>query len=148
MAQGFDPTIPATNDALVSAPVRTNFAAIWSTNEGAAAPANPVLGTMWVDTSVANVKLKMYDGVSFITLIEHLEDITQLEFAGRQKGFTFNPGGAINPWNINHNLNRFPSVSVVDLTNTQIVPTTVQYIDANNITITFAGVQDGAAYLN
>ena len=50
-------------------------------------------------------------------------------------------------WNITHNLDTFPSVTVVDSFNTT-VQGSVEYLDKNNITITFSAPFSGKAYLN
>lgn len=56
-------------------------------------------------------------------------------------------GIASNVWEIEHNLDRYPSVSVVDSGN-NIVMGRVQYIDKNRLTIEFNGAFTGKAYLN
>ena len=50
-------------------------------------------------------------------------------------------------WTITHNLNKFPSVSVVDTANTQVF-TIADYIDANTLILTFSAAFAGKAYLN
>lgn len=50
-------------------------------------------------------------------------------------------------WEITHSLNKFPSVSVIDSDN-KLVVGDVEYIDTNNVTITFSGAFSGKAYLN
>ena len=50
-------------------------------------------------------------------------------------------------WVITHNLNKFPSVSVVDTANTSGFGA-VEYNSANQLTITFSGAFAGKAYLN
>ena len=50
-------------------------------------------------------------------------------------------------WEINHNLNKVPSVTVVDSAGS-IVMGEINYIDMNNITITFSGAFSGKALLN
>ena len=50
-------------------------------------------------------------------------------------------------WNIQHNLNKYPSVTVVDSGGSVVVGETV-YIDNNNIQITFSFVFSGKAYCN
>jgi hypothetical protein len=62
-------------------------------------------------------------------------------------GYTFTQGSAVNPWVILHNLNRHPSVTVVDSGGYVIVPD-VHYDTLNQVTITFAAVTSGVAYLN
>lgn len=50
-------------------------------------------------------------------------------------------------WHINHNLNKHPSVSVVDSAGTQVA-CEVQYDDNNNLTLSMNGAFKGFAYLN
>ncbi len=50
-------------------------------------------------------------------------------------------------WNINHNLNKYPSVDAADSANTVVIGE-IQYIDTNNLTITFGGAFSGKAFLN
>lgn len=61
--------------------------------------------------------------------------------------FTFEQGIAADVWVIEHNLDKYPSVSVVDSAN-NIVSGNVHYIDENNLTITFNGAFTGKAFLN
>ena len=50
-------------------------------------------------------------------------------------------------WVVTHNLNKFPSVSVVDTANTSGFGA-VEYNSANQLTVTFSGAFAGKAYLN
>lgn len=50
-------------------------------------------------------------------------------------------------WSINHNLNKKPSVTIVD-SGDNVVVGEVQYIDNNNITVSFSATFSGKAYLN
>lgn len=52
-----------------------------------------------------------------------------------------------NVWTIAHNLNRFPSVIVVDSAGSK-VEGDVNYIDANNVEIVFGAAFSGIVYLN
>ena len=66
--------------------------------------------------------------------------------------FTHNQNSTSDTWVITHNLNRFPSVTVVDSANT-IVQGTVVYNSNKQLTITFFEGGDalafqGKAYLN
>jgi len=67
------------------------------------------------------------------------------------KTFVFEQGVPASTWTIQHNLGKFPSVSVVDtinVANGQIYYGDVKYIDSNNLTVTFASAFSGKAYLN
>ncbi|GFZ32566.1 hypothetical protein CSC2_30920 [Clostridium zeae] len=50
-------------------------------------------------------------------------------------------------WNINHNLSKRPSVSIVDSAGSLVVGE-VKYVDDNNIKITFSAAFSGYAYIN
>jgi hypothetical protein len=50
-------------------------------------------------------------------------------------------------WNINHNLGKFPSVSVVNINNVLLYGE-VTYVDSNNLTIAFSAGFSGKAYMN
>lgn len=50
-------------------------------------------------------------------------------------------------WSIAHNLAKYPSVSIVDSANNLLVAD-VQYIDLNNLTVSFANATAGKAYMN
>lgn len=50
-------------------------------------------------------------------------------------------------WNVTHNLGKFPSVSVVDSANDEVIGE-VTYIDTNSLTIKFTAAFSGKAYLN
>ena len=63
------------------------------------------------------------------------------------KTFVFTQGVPAATWVIVHNLNKFPSVSVVDTANTSGFGA-VEYDSANQLTITFSGAFAGKAYLN
>jgi hypothetical protein len=61
--------------------------------------------------------------------------------------FTYTQSTASATWNIQHNLGKNPSVSVADTAGTLVVGQ-VDYIDNNNLTITFISAFAGVAYLN
>ena len=61
--------------------------------------------------------------------------------------FTHNQLSPEKEWNVVHNLNRFPSVNIVD-SGGSVVLGDVQYIDENQIKIVFTTSFSGKAYLN
>lgn len=61
--------------------------------------------------------------------------------------FVFNQETPSTEWQINHNLNKFPSVSVVDTAGTQVF-TIANYINTNSLTLTFSAAFAGKVYLN
>lgn len=63
------------------------------------------------------------------------------------KNFVYTQAVASAVWNIEHNLDKFPSVSVVDDDNNQVYGS-VTYNTVNDLTITFTAPFAGKAYMN
>lgn len=62
--------------------------------------------------------------------------------------YVYEQGISSSVWEIEHNLDRYPTVTVVDSANTRIELFDVQYIDKNNLIIRFNAGFNGKAYLN
>ena len=60
--------------------------------------------------------------------------------------FIYNQVVPMSVWTINHNLNKYPVVVVVDSGNTVFIGD-ISYTDPNNLTITFSSTFGGKAYL-
>lgn len=54
---------------------------------------------------------------------------------------------ASSTWTVTHNLDKYPSVTVVDSAGTVVIGD-VDYIDANSLTLFFSAPFSGVAYLN
>ena len=67
--------------------------------------------------------------------------------AGGDLNFTYTQASAALVWSITHNLGKNPSVSVADSAGTWVVGQ-VDYINNNELTITFNAAFQGVAYLN
>jgi hypothetical protein len=63
------------------------------------------------------------------------------------KNFVFAQAVAASVWDVQHDLDKYPSVSIVNDNNMQVFGE-VEYIDTNNLTITFAAAFSGKAYMN
>ena len=61
--------------------------------------------------------------------------------------FAYTQAVAEDTWNIQHNMGKFPSITVIDTANT-VVTGQYTYIDNNNVTLTFSAAFAGKAYLN
>lgn len=66
---------------------------------------------------------------------------------GASPAYVHSQNIAANEWVINHNLNKFPSVTIVD-SGGSVVVGDVQYLSMNKISVSFAGAFSGKAYLN
>jgi hypothetical protein len=67
------------------------------------------------------------------------------EFGGAT--FIFTPEDVSASWLVAHNLNKFPSVDVVDTSGRRVMPD-VTYLDSNVLTLDFDIPMTGSAYLN
>lgn len=74
-------------------------------------------------------------------------DIYILELFGTDKNFTFTQGSAATTWNVTHNLNKFPSVTITLADGSQ-VEALINHTNKNSLTITFSGDNSGIAYIN
>ena len=107
----------------------------------------------WDSAIVTGVKGEYQIGLSFRAGSGSLiagEDyfISLLSYAGEgDLHFTYVQGVAATTWNIQHNLGKFPSITVIDTANT-VVTGEYTYDDINNVTLTFSAGFAGKAYLN
>lgn len=62
--------------------------------------------------------------------------------------YTFEQGIASDTWIIYHNLNKKPSITIVDSSGKVQLPNEIEYTDENTITVTFLGAFAGKAFLN
>lgn len=63
------------------------------------------------------------------------------------KNYIHNQSTASARWVVVHNLNKYPSVSITDSAGSQVFGE-VQYVDENNLIITFSAAFSGKAYMN
>lgn len=66
---------------------------------------------------------------------------------GQDANYVFNQRVPSETWNIAHNMNKFPSVSIVD-SGGNVVIGNIDYVDRNNVQLTFSGAFSGSAYFN
>jgi len=74
-------------------------------------------------------------------------------FAGNDINYTHHQNNASNTWTINHNLGKFPSVSIKFSSSDSVYANVgafagVSYTNENNLTINLAAAESGYAYLN
>ena len=90
-----------------------------------------------------------YKGGNGVLTIDKYYDIMNFVLAAdaEDKTFVFTQGAPSVQWTVQHNLNKFPSVSVVN-NNNIVINGEVTYIDANNVQLNFSAGFAGKAYLN
>ena len=69
-------------------------------------------------------------------------------FTIKSANYTHEQGIANKSWVINHNLNKKPSITVVDTADEIQIPDTIIYNNKDTITVTFLSEFAGKAYLN
>ena len=81
------------------------------------------------------------------TVLSNNSNWSPLLGSGSDSSFVYNQVSPTTIWNVNHNLNKMPSVTVVDSGGTE-VEGLVHYVDLNNIQITFSAAFAGQVYCN
>ena len=67
---------------------------------------------------------------------------------GGDKSYVHDQGSPSDTWEVQHNLNKNPSVTIVDSIG-MVVHGDIEYVDKNNVTITFeSGSFSGKAFFN
>ena len=66
---------------------------------------------------------------------------------GNDKSYIFTQAVPSTTWTVSHNLEKFPSITVIDSGNTVVIGQ-YTYINNNNVTLTFSAGFAGKAYLN
>lgn len=100
-----------------------------------------------VETAFFNVTVTYLQGHSALVLDKFYGISIYAGLLVQDKNFVFTQDTPSAVWNINHNLGKFPSVSVVNINNVLLYGQ-VTYIDSNNITIEFSAGFSGKAYMN
>jgi hypothetical protein len=66
---------------------------------------------------------------------------------GDDAHFVFRQETVSRTWNVEHNLNKYPSVTIVD-SGDNILFTEIEYTDKNNLVVRFEASTSGKAYMN
>jgi hypothetical protein len=137
-----------TNDPITGQPVVNNLIKISDRNDLSSFG----VFTFTSLTAVAG-KTDIYDiGLTFIKGAgsiqkKHVYGINIDPSDATDKTFEYTQVSPAATWNIQHNLNKFPSITVIDTLDTVVVGE-YTYIDNNNVTLTFSAGFAGKAYLN
>lgn len=84
-----------------------------------------------------------YETEQRIEAYQHLQEQISL----LANGYIHEQGVASAVWTVQHNLDKYPSVTVVDSAENEIVAD-VEYVDKNSVIIRMTGASKGRAYLN
>ena len=94
------------------------------------------------------VEINNDTSIEFVDVSQPTEiSVVVLGKASSDKNFVFTQTDSSNTWVINHTLNKFPAVEIVDTANDKIVGD-VTYNSLSQITITFVQSTTGKVFLN
>ena len=120
--------------------------------------ANNIEATFDVETvelsSEFDIEQQNFDALFEINATPEIRGSELIEVSGQQivtitsKTFVFEQGLAADTWIIEHNLNKHPSIAVVDSSGKIQMPDEIEYTNENTITVTFLSAFAGKAYLN
>jgi len=113
------------------------------TNDGLAVDSN--------DNNFYNISLRLVKSSTASFVNEKIYTIAL--YSGGGFSYTHSQSLASATWNINHNMGKFPSVSIKFSSSNQVYTNVgafagVTYTDKNNLTINLSAAQSGYAYLN
>ena len=108
----------------------------------------------YIKTGTAEIEEAVHEGLVLIgeqvdkaeAYAESAAESSEMAYRYRST-YIHEQGVASSEWVINHNLNKFPSVTVVDSADNVFHPA-IQYIDENNCIAKMNGATTGKAYLN
>jgi hypothetical protein len=95
------------------------------------------------DVIVLNVDMRLENG----SMLNNNNILISSSYKALNASYTHSQLVASDVWTINHNLNKKPSVTIVD-DGENVVFADVKYINENSLTIIFTGATSGKAYLN
>jgi hypothetical protein len=99
------------------------------------------------DGSVYSMSLTYLSGSGVIKALHYYGIQIDVDAIEGDKNYVFTQAVASATWAVQHNLNKFPSCTMVLSTGQQGYGD-VTFIDQNNLTITFASAESGKAYIN
>lgn len=96
-----------------------------------------------------------YEVIHFQTSADQIVTTSDLQFVSSEekyqitkpKHYVHKQLSSSDTWSICHNLDKFPSVSIVDSAGSIVIGEVI-YVDSNNVTIKFNNGFAGVAYLN
>ena len=94
-----------------------------------------------------NLNLQFLGGNGSMELDELYNIVNFVKGGGGDKHFTFSQSVPSVSWNITHNLNKNPAVSITDINGHEVFAE-VDYINQNELVIKFADASKGTAYMN
>lgn len=122
------------------------FSEALNPNEDIATPEYGATIADVIERAIVDVRLKDNTQATYEFLNLAGDIVQEISLVANQTYTHTQTEGALT-WTINHNLGKFPSITITDLQGI-VVEATVQYVDNNTIIATFTEATSGKAYLN
>ena len=114
-------------------------------------PASPLANSWYLVNNGDYAETYVTDNLGILKKIGNSAMINELIndalVTSNNNAYTHTQGVASDTWVINHNLNYYPNISIVDSGGTVVIGN-ITYTNANRITVTFSGAFSGSAYLS
>jgi hypothetical protein len=98
------------------------------------------------ETEFYNITLDYVEGNGTL-LVDKFYGLSIYPGVGTDKNYVYTQAVPSTVWNITHNLNKLPSVTVVNINNVTVYGEVI-YVDLNNLRIEFSAGFSGKAYMN
>ena len=105
-----------------------------------------VLGITKTDKLILDDEPETITGVTKVLVRDIDGNVVQSDVNG-DKTYRHNQGTPASVWNVTHNLEKYPSIMILNGAN-EVVEGHILYVDTNNVTLTFNGAFSGDAIFN
>lgn len=110
-----------------------------------------IIANFTIDNNEQNVEFELNDDANIDANFDVVKNEINATFNINEcidKYFAFEQGISSNTWTIQHNLNKHPSITIVDEYERVIPGFAAEYIDNNTVIVSFNAAFKGKAYLN
>lgn len=101
----------------------------------------------WVLSALLGKDLDTRVGANSSSILDLNQRVEAIDEVASDKNFVHTQGLASDVWEITHDLNKYPSVTIIDSGGTEVIGN-INYIDTSTVSITFSSEFSGKAILN
>ena len=101
----------------------------------------------WVLSAFLGKDLDTRVGTNSSAISDLNQRVEAIEGVDSDKNFVYTQGAPSDTWTINHTLNKYPSITIIDSGGTEVIGN-IKYIDTSTVEVTFASGFSGKAILN
>lgn len=101
----------------------------------------------WVLSALLGQDLNMRTNTNSTSITDLNQRVDSIEEVDSDKNYIHTQGVPSDTWTINHTLNKYPSVTIIDSGGTEVIGN-IKYINSSTVSITFSSEFSGKAILN